>query len=87
VDVVSEGVEEEAGLLLDVCVCPQNQKHIEGQFLQKDCRLIVLAALKNKSYRSHSILIVVLVVELAEAGHLLLHSFILPSKCCTVFDI
>ena len=86
-DVVAQGVEEEAGLLLNVGVGPQDQEDIEPQLLEEDGHEVVLTALEDQAYGGNGVLVVVFVVELAEAGHFLFYPFVLRRPGGTVLEM
>ena len=87
VEIISEGVEQEVGFLLNVSVSPQDEEDVEAQFFQEHSIEVVLAPHHHSRYGGDGILVVVLVVEFAEAGHFFLDPLVLDSQRSTDFDM
>ena len=76
-EVVGQGVQQEIGLLLDITIRAQNQEDVETEPLEEDGVEVVLAPDHHCRDGGDGVLVVVLVVEFAEASHLLLDPFVL----------
>ena len=86
-DVVRQRVQQVVRLCLDVCVRSEYQEDVEAEFLQKERVEVVPAAEQHAGNEHVWILIAILVVEFAEAGHLFLHAFVLSEPVGTVFEM
>jgi hypothetical protein len=89
VDVLSEGLEQETGLLFEFSIGAQDQEDVKADLLVKNRREVIALAHKHLRKHLHRILVRVLVVKLAKARHLLFNLFFLnyflqlPASICS----